>query len=269
MTTLANNIKKLSRSDGFARARCVLGKVAQILRRFYASVMRFLRFSRRQIGGGHRLIKRGEVYYVPLWLPIVLALLIASSVIWDDLAGLAQRGAEAAIHLIRGGSSTELAEFFAPSVQHWADDIGGWADRYEVEAQLLATVMQIESCGHPTVISNAGARGLFQVMPYHFADGEDMLDPATNAMRGSAFLKHCHTAADGVIGLTLACYNGGPSVINQPRERWPAETRSYYRWGVGIYSDAVNGEAQSETLDKWLAAGGARLCNSALDELNF
>ena len=251
-----------------AKVRRLLGKSARALRRFVANVVRFLSFSRTQIGGGHKLIKRGEVYYVPLWLPVVLALLLASTVIWDDLGKLAQRGANTAIQLFSGRSHVELPEFFAPSVQHWEGEIGRWADRYAVDPRLLATVMQIESCGHPTVISNAGARGLFQVMPYHFSESEDMLDPETNAMRGSAFLKHCRDASDGVIGLTLACYNGGPSVINQPRERWPAETRSYYRWGVGIFSDASNSEKRSETLDKWLAAGGERLCASALKELN-
>ena len=127
--------------------------------------------------------------------------------------------------------------------------------------------MQIESCGHPTVISNAGAQGLFQVMPFHFSSGEDMLDPETNAKRGSAFLNHCYQAADGVIGLALACYNGGPSVINLERERWSWETQKYYRWGVGIYSDAIAGNALSETLDRWMEAGGERLCVSALKEL--
>ncbi len=257
------DIKKLRGSGGLAMARRLLGKSVQILRRAFVNAARFLRFSRRQIGGGGKLIKRGDVYYVPLWLPIALALLVASSAIWDDLA----RGAATAIDLIGGAKDAKLAEFFAPAVQRWSADIGSWAERYEVDARLLATVMQIESCGHPTVVSNAGARGLFQVMPYHFADNENMLDPETNAMRGSAFLKQCRDASDGVIGLTLACYNGGPSVINQPRERWPAQTRSYYRWGVGIYSDAAAGKRRSETLDQWLAAGGERLCASALDEL--
>ena len=218
--------------------------------------------------GGRKLIKRGEVYYVPIWLPIAAALLLASTTYWGDLAGLLQRGAAGALDVISGSTDAGLAAFFAPSVRHWSRDISRWAEEHELDARLLATVMQIESCGHPTVISSAGARGLFQVMPFHFADGEDMLDPETNAMRGSAFLKHCRDAADGVIGSTLACYNGGASVIAQPRERWPAETRTYYRWGVGIYSDAVEGKQRSETLDQWLAAGGERLCASADAELN-
>ena len=259
MSKLAESIKKLGRGGGRAR---------RVMSRFFAVVSRCLRFSRAQLGGGVKLIKRGPVYYVPVWLPIALALLVASSVFWADIGAHLQRGTAGAIHLLRGSRDGGLAEFFAPSVRHWASDIGNWAERYQVDAPLLATVMQIESCGHPTVVSQAGARGLFQVMPFHFEAGEDMLAPETNAMRGSAFLKYCLAASDGVIGLTLACYNGGPSVINQPRERWPAETQKYFRWGVGIYSDAAAGKPRSETLEQWLAAGGERLCASAMEEVS-
>lgn len=236
------------------------------LARLRDTLLRLLRFCLGQLRGGPRLIKRGEVWYVPLWLPIVLAILLASSVIWADIALLAQRGWASAVQMM-GANDDELAGFFAPSVRHWSADIKRWARQNELNPQLLATVMQIESCGHPKVVSQAGAQGLFQVMPFHFAEGETMLDPETNAMRGGAFLKYCEAAAGQVIGLTLACYNGGPSVISQERERWSAETRAYYRWGVGIYSDAAAGKAQSETLDEWLAAGGQRLCDSAGKEL--
>ena len=217
--------------------------------------------------GGRRLVKRDGVWYVPLWLPIAIAILVASSVVWEDAARVAARLTVAATYIIRNAIDVELAPFFAPPLRHWSDEIKHWSARHDVDPHLLATVMQIESCGHPTVISNAGAQGLFQVMPFHFEAGEDMLDPATNAKRGASFLKYCAEASDGVVGLTLACYNGGPSVINRARERWSHETQMYYRWGVGIYSDAVAGATQSETFDQWLAAGGARLCASALREL--
>ena len=228
---------------------------------------RFLRFSLAQMRGGRGLIKRSGVYYVPLWLPIAFALLLLSSLFWSDIAGGLYHGTKTAIHLIRGTSDAELAEFFAPAVQHWSGSISDWAAQHQVDPHLLATVMQIESCGHPTVISGAGAQGLFQVMPFHFAEGENMLDPQTNARRSSDFLKQCRQAAGGVIGLTLACYNGGASVIGQARESWPRETQAYYRWGVGIYSDAVAGNKTSDTLDQWMAAGGQRLCASAEREL--
>lgn len=225
--------------------------------------LRLLRLCRRQLRRGPLLIKRNHVFYIPLWLPVVLALALATVPFWDDAAHLAKR----AIATMQRGSQSQLASFFAPSVQHWSGKINEWAYQYSVDRNLLATVMQIESCGHPTVVSGAGARGLFQVMPFHFSDSEDMLDPDTNARRGATYLNYCIGAADNVIGLALACYNGGPGTISQPRERWARETQSYYRWGVGIYSDAAAGSARSETLDLWLEAGGSRLCQSARKEL--
>ena len=255
------NLQKLKARSKSLTARGIFAWLA-------AKILHFLRLSRDQIRGGRKIIKRDGVWYVPFWLPIAIAILLASSPLWDEAARLARRLSASAIHLIGGTRQVELAPFFAPAVQHWSDEINRWAAQHEVDPHLLATVMQIESCGHPTVISNAGARGLFQVMPFHFVAGEDMLDPDTNAWRGANFLKTCTRASDGVVGLTLACYNGGQSVISKPREGWSSETQKYFRWGVGIYSDAIAGAANSDTFDQWIAAGGGRLCASALAEVS-
>ena len=51
----------------------------QVLEWLAANLLRSLRLSRDQICGGRGIIKREGVYYVPLWLPIALALLLASS----------------------------------------------------------------------------------------------------------------------------------------------------------------------------------------------
>ena len=239
----------------------------QLLKRQFRVIrdqlLSLLGLCRQQLRRGPLLIKRNQVFYIPLWLPVVLALVLATMPVWDDAAYLAKRG----IAVMRPGNQGQLPAFFAPTVQHWSDKINEWAYQYSVDRDLLATVMQIESCGHPTVVSGAGARGLFQVMPFHFSADEDMLDPDTNARRGATYLNYCIGASDSVIGLALACYNGGPGAISQPRERWPRETQNYYRWGVGIYSDAAAGSARSETLDLWLEAGGSLLCQSARREL--
>ena len=238
--------------------------MVQTMRQFIRKTLRRgFTAMRKQMSGGRLLVKQGEVYYAPLWLLLALALLLVLAA-GDDAMRLAER---ALGPNPPPSSKGEIADFFAPSVHYWSGKISEWADMYEVEPQLLATVMQIESCGHPKAVSGAGARGLFQVMPFHFADGEDMLDPDTNAKRGGLFLNYCHQAADGVIGAALACYNGGPTVIDQPMRSWRPETQRYYRWGVGMYSDAITGQTESDTLNQWMAAGGGRLCASALDEL--
>jgi soluble lytic murein transglycosylase-like protein len=166
------------------------------------------------------------------------------------------------INHLRYGSSN-IAPLFSPAVQHWGQDIERWATSNDLDPNLLATVMQIESCGHPTINSYAGAQGLFQVMPFNFQVGDNYLDPETNAERGMNVLKQCKGFANGDVGLAMACYNGGPSVLSKPVTAWSDQTRRYYYWGTGIYEAAAQFQANSSRLDEWLAAGGAKLCQMA------
>jgi len=162
-----------------------------------------------------------------------------------------------------------IAPLFTSEIDHWSSDIGRWSSEHDLDPNLVATVMQIESCGHPTVSSYAGAQGLFQVMPFHFASDEDQLDPNTNAMRGMNFLEECIGYADGDPGLAMACYNGGPSVTMKPFAEWPEQTQRYYRWGTGIYQEAQHNAGRSTTLQEWLDAGGSHLCDSAASVLGI
>ncbi len=165
--------------------------------------------------------------------------------------------------------SGNIAPLFTPEIDFWSDNINRWAHQYGLDPNLLATVMQIESCGHPTISSSAGAQGLFQVMPFHFLSSENQLDPDTNAMRGAGVLQACLDMADGDVGLAMACYNGGPRVLSIPYDQWHNEPQRYYTWGTGIYGDAVSNSISSETLNRWLDAGGSALCQMAGDALGI
>lgn len=156
-----------------------------------------------------------------------------------------------------------LSPVFTGEVQYWEPMIRAWALIYQIDPNLIATLIQIESCGDPTVSSPAGAQGLFQVMPFHFAPGEDMLDVQTNAQRGMDYLARGLEIADGHAGLALAGYNGGHGVINRGWATWPAETKRYYYWGSRIYAEVTSGSASSPTLQEWLSAGGQALCARA------
>ena len=161
-----------------------------------------------------------------------------------------------------------LAPFFTPEVQYWGADIEQWGEKWDLDPNLIATVMQIESCGDPKAISSAGASGLFQVMPFHFKDGEDRFDPQTNALRGLGYLKESLSESAGDVRLGLAGYNGGISIIQKEESHWPDETQRYAEWGTGIYQEAVEGAAESTVLNQWLAHGGNRLCSQARQHLN-
>ncbi len=156
-----------------------------------------------------------------------------------------------------------LAPFFAPEVRRWEAEIFAWATTYNLPPELVATVMQIESCGDPLALSPAGARGLFQVMPYHFAPGEDPFDPETNARRGLEYLQRSWQAAGQDPARALAGYNGGLGVLTRPADQWPAETQRYVYWGAQIYADAQAQKSRSPRLEEWLQSGGSSLCAQA------
>jgi soluble lytic murein transglycosylase-like protein len=161
-------------------------------------------------------------------------------------------------------SDAPLASFFTPEVQAWRMQIREWAKTYNVNPNVIAIVIQIESCGNPIAISGAGALGLMQVMPFHFDNGENMINPDTNVQNGMNVFYECLTQfANWDLGLALACYNGGPSVTTIDYDQWAEETQHYYRWATGLWRDVEQGKKSSGTLDDWLSAGGQRLCDQA------
>lgn len=159
--------------------------------------------------------------------------------------------------------ATRISPTFTPQIQHWSDDITRWAAEHELDPDLIAVVMQIESCGHPSIHSSAGALGLFQVMPFHFTEDEDPLDPYTNANRGLTYLARSLEISNGRIDVALAGYNGGHGVIERSPDTWAEETRRYVHWGMGILEDIRQDKPSSPQLDAWLTAGGDRLCQLA------
>jgi Transglycosylase SLT domain len=162
-----------------------------------------------------------------------------------------------------------LAPFFSKPVQFWGGSIQRWAKQWDLDPNLIATVVQIESCGDPEAVSKAGAAGLFQVMPFHFKDGENPIDPETNARRGLTYLKSSLDLANGDIRQALAGYNGGIGLIGIDETQWPTETMQYSFWGNGIYLEAQQGADQSKILAQWLNQGGARLCTQARRRLGI
>ena len=154
---------------------------------------------------------------------------------------------------------------FTPEVLRWGIHIERWAEAYALPPELVAIVMQIESCGDPTAVSSAGARAFFHVMPFHFGAGEDWMDSEINAARGMEYLARSFQLSKGDIGLTLAGYNGGHSVITNHPSTWSSETRRYVYWGTGIWGDLGSETVQHHTLNEWLNAGGEHLCRQAAE----
>ncbi len=213
--------------------------------------------SSRELVQDREAAQRGGCLSVLLFPPFSVLLfggLLFIGLIHFPISGLGERSQS---------PDPRLAPLFTVQVLSWEPEIIVWAAQHNLDPDLVATVMQIESCGDPSAVSPAGAQGLFQVMPYHFAQGEDRTSPNTNALRGLNYLRKSLDHFDGDAGLALAGYNGGINGASRPSNEWAQETRDYQYWGINIYADALAGKASSPTLDKWLAAGGASLCAQA------
>ncbi|HET7145388.1 MAG TPA: transglycosylase SLT domain-containing protein [Anaerolineales bacterium] len=159
--------------------------------------------------------------------------------------------------------SKNISTIFRIEIHYWADSISKWATASQLDPNLVATVMQIESCGDPRAKSSAGAMGLFQVMPFHFYATDDPYNPNINALRGLAYLARSLETSAGNPGLALAGYNGGIGLIARTEWTWPAQTKRYVQYGLPIYEDARNGLESSNALNEWYQKYGVSLCQQA------
>jgi soluble lytic murein transglycosylase-like protein len=144
---------------------------------------------------------------------------------------------------VRGVISSQ----FSPEVRYWEPDIVRWAAEYGLDPDMVALVMQIESCGNPHALSRAGAMGMFQVMPYHFQDGENGWDIETNAKRGMIYLRDGLAKANGNHQLAMAGYNGGHGNMVKPYSAWPAEMKKYHNF-AGAFNEIKAGQNPAPTL---------------------
>jgi soluble lytic murein transglycosylase-like protein len=166
-------------------------------------------------------------------------------------------------------SSNGISPIFTKEIQYWANDIVRWSNASSLDPNLVAVIMQIESCGDPRALSRSGAMGLFQVMPFHFHITDNPFNPDTNALRGLNYLSRSLETAQGNARLAMAGYNGGIGVISRGEWTWPAETHRYVRFGAPIYEDASSGVTSSATLEEWHRKYGAGLCRQASNRLGL
>ena len=76
----------------------------------------------------------------------------------------------------------------AEGVLRWGSLVDEASRTYGVPREIIMGIMDIESGGNPQALSAAGAMGLMQVMPFHYGEGENGMDPRTSVMRGAKIL---------------------------------------------------------------------------------
>lgn len=192
-------------------------------------------------------------------------------------------------------SSTVLGEESPDITMPWASDtvtkwkgpIDAMAAKYDIDPDLVAIIMTLESGGYSKAGSQAGAKGLMQVTDPTAKDiaakylkeprkDYDLWDPSTNIEFGVAYLAHLRDVFgdreqgppwDSSVELIAAAYNGGPGAANRILKGeglLDVETVSYSRDAFNMWRERH--AKTSPTYQRWLERGGQHLIDEARTE---
>jgi soluble lytic murein transglycosylase len=125
----------------------------------------------------------------------------------------------------------------------YRDEIEHYAAAYELDPARVAAVVYCESSFRPEAVSDAGARGLMQIMPetgawiakkLNESDGysdEKLFDPKLNIRFGCWYLSYLDDRYEGDLTKATAAYHAGGSRVDE----WLAD-KQYSEDGVTLAS---------------------------------
>ncbi|MDE4034210.1 lytic transglycosylase domain-containing protein [Enterobacter asburiae] len=122
------------------------------------------------------------------------------------------------------------------------------AKKYNVDPKWLKSIAAAESSWDQNAVSSAGAKGLMQVMPSNFRDGEKPFDPRDNIMAGARVFSWAMQQSGGDFDEALRYYNGGIRRGSAENVAYPGRVREQYEAMYGSQKNPAieNGSDNSE-----------------------
>ncbi len=173
------------------------------------------------------------------------------------------------------------------TVKRWEKPIVDMSKKYNVDPNLIAIIMTIESGGYTKALSEADAVGLMQITPPTAQDISQKFlkksikkykleDPFANIEFGAAYLAYLRDefgtdqqgpSWDYTAELVAAGYNGGPGAANkleQGKGLTDTQTVVYSRDVLNMWRER-NAET-SPTFERWKERGGSELLEKAASQ---
>jgi soluble lytic murein transglycosylase-like protein len=121
--------------------------------------------------------------------------------------------------------------------------IGQASELYNVDKNLVKSVILAESAANEKAVSKAKAKGLMQLMDQTAREMgvNNVLDPKENILGGTKYLAQMLRLYNGDVNLALASYNAGPGAVEKFNGVPPfEETKNYITRVIG-YLNHFNG----------------------------
>ncbi len=137
---------------------------------------------------------------------------------------------EESITETRGDNSGNIWPINDSLVENYGSIVESAALKYNVNPQLIYSVIRAESGGKADAVSPKGAKGLMQLIDSTATDMgvSDSLDPEQNIMGGTKYLRQMLDKFDDDLTLALAAYNSGPGNVSKYNGVPPfRETKEY------------------------------------------
>lgn len=178
-------------------------------------------------------------------------------------------------------------KWLSPTVKHWEKTINEMGKKYDIDPNLIAIIMTLESGGYSEAGSDAGAQGLMQVTPPTGGDiaarylkeprtKYDLMDPETSIEFGTAYLALLRDEFGDdpydedwlrTVEIVAAGYNGGPGTANaleMGEGLRDTEPVIYSRDAFNMWRERH--APKSPTFDRWKERGGIELIDLAKEE---